>query len=199
MVLPTDIQPSWPHWGQGNAANSAPSLGLPCGSDSKESVCNSGDLGSVLALGRPPGEWNWLPTPVFVPRESHGQRSLEAYSPWNCRVGHDWATNTFTFCSISAKSLGKPWWGFSTFYGKPSVFSSSRGLNGGKRRLLQGRQECSPSPGAVIYTEGPRPTPWSLWGLAGNSPAMFAWMRLPSRWWIRPRCLCVCFVHFTCW
>ena len=114
-------------------------------------------------------------------------------------VGHHWATNTFPFCSISAKSLGKPWWGFSTFYGKPLVFSSTRGLNGGKRRLLQGRRECSPSPGAVIYTEGPCPAPWSLWGPAGNSPAMFAWMQLPSRWWIRPRCLCVCFVHFTCW
>ena len=24
----------------------------------------------------------WLPTPVFLPEESHGQRSLEGYSPW---------------------------------------------------------------------------------------------------------------------
>ena len=24
----------------------------------------------------------WLPTPVFLPGESHGQRSLAAYSPW---------------------------------------------------------------------------------------------------------------------
>ena len=29
-----------------------------------------------------------LPTPVFSPGESHGQRSL-----WGCRVRHDWATN----------------------------------------------------------------------------------------------------------
>ena len=25
------------------------------------------------------------PTPVFLPTESHGQRSLEGYSPWSCK------------------------------------------------------------------------------------------------------------------
>ena len=30
--------------------------GLPGGSDSKESACNAGDLGSIIGLGRPPGE-----------------------------------------------------------------------------------------------------------------------------------------------
>ena len=33
------------------------------------------------------------PTPVFLPGESHGQRSLVGYSPWGHRVGHDWATD----------------------------------------------------------------------------------------------------------
>ena len=27
----------------------------------------------------------WQPTPVFLPRESHGQRSLAGSSPWGCR------------------------------------------------------------------------------------------------------------------
>ena len=31
-------------------------MGFPGGSDSKESACNAGDLGSILGLGRPPGE-----------------------------------------------------------------------------------------------------------------------------------------------
>ena len=32
-------------------------------------------------------------TPVFLPRESHGQRSRLSYSPWGCkRVGHDLVT-----------------------------------------------------------------------------------------------------------
>ena len=28
----------------------------------------------------------WLPTPVFLPREFHGQRSLAGYSPWGRKV-----------------------------------------------------------------------------------------------------------------
>ena len=32
------------------------------------------------------------PIPVFLPGKSHGQRSLEGYTPqWSQRVGHDWA------------------------------------------------------------------------------------------------------------
>ena len=26
--------------------------------------------------------WEWQPTPVFLPGEFHGQRSLTGYSPW---------------------------------------------------------------------------------------------------------------------
>ena len=29
----------------------------------------------------------WLPTPVFLPGESHGWRSLVGYSPWGRTVG----------------------------------------------------------------------------------------------------------------
>ena len=31
-----------------------------------------------------PLERKWQPTPVFLPGESHGQRSLVGYSPWGC-------------------------------------------------------------------------------------------------------------------
>ena len=31
-------------------------LGFPCGSASEESACNVGDLGSILGLGKSPGE-----------------------------------------------------------------------------------------------------------------------------------------------
>ena len=27
----------------------------------------------------------WQPTPVFLPGEFHGQRSLADYSPWGCK------------------------------------------------------------------------------------------------------------------
>ena len=29
-----------------------------------------------------PWRREWLPTPVFLPGKSHGQRSLVGYSPW---------------------------------------------------------------------------------------------------------------------
>ena len=35
--------------------------GIPGGSDSKESACNAGDLGSVPGLARSPGEGNGYP------------------------------------------------------------------------------------------------------------------------------------------
>ena len=27
----------------------------------------------------------WLPTPVFLPGKSHGQKSLTGHSPWGCK------------------------------------------------------------------------------------------------------------------
>ena len=32
-----------------------------------------------------PWRRKWLPSPVFLPGEFHGQRSLVGYSPWNCK------------------------------------------------------------------------------------------------------------------
>ena len=36
-------------------------LGFPCGSAGKESICNTGDLGSIPGLGRSPGEGKGYP------------------------------------------------------------------------------------------------------------------------------------------
>ena len=41
---------------------------------------NVRDSGSVPGLGRSPGEGKWQPTPVFLPTESHGQKSQVGYS-----------------------------------------------------------------------------------------------------------------------
>ena len=48
----------------------------------KDPTTNAGDLrdtGSILGLGRSPGNANGQPSPVFLPGESHGQRSLAGY------------------------------------------------------------------------------------------------------------------------
>ena len=51
------------------------------------------------------------PTPVFLPGKSHGQRSLAGYSPWSCRVRHDWATSTslHRICNTKIESEWKLW------------------------------------------------------------------------------------------
>ena len=50
-------------------------------------------LGFDPWIGKIPWRREWLPTSVFLPRKSHGQRSLVGYSPWgHKRVRHDWAT-----------------------------------------------------------------------------------------------------------
>ena len=54
---------------------------LPGGSDGEESACNAGDaLVRKILWGR-----EWQPTPVLLPGESHGQKSLEGYNPWACK------------------------------------------------------------------------------------------------------------------
>ena len=39
-------------------------------------------------------------TPVFLPGEFYGQRSLVGYNLWDCRVRHNWATNTHTHINM---------------------------------------------------------------------------------------------------
>ena len=77
----------------------------------------------VQSLGREdPLEEVWQPTPVFFPGESHGQRSLEGYSPWgqkesdttkrlsthiSCTSGGNGLRIQYHFCTAAAaaKSL----------------------------------------------------------------------------------------------
>ena len=48
-----------------------------------------------------PWRREWLPTPVFLPGESHGQRSLVGYSPW-CHKESDMTEQlTFNSCASS--------------------------------------------------------------------------------------------------
>ena len=54
----------------------------------KKLPANVGDLrnaGSIPELGRSPGDMQWEPTPVFLPGEHHGQRSLAGYHPWGLK------------------------------------------------------------------------------------------------------------------
>ena len=51
----------------------------------KNTLAKAGDIkdtGLIPGSGRSPGEGKQQPIPVFLPGESHGQRSLVGYSPW---------------------------------------------------------------------------------------------------------------------
>ena len=48
-------------------------------------------MGLISGTGRKnPWRRKWQPTPVFLPRKFHGQKNMVGYSPWRCRVQHDW-------------------------------------------------------------------------------------------------------------
>ena len=76
----------------------------------------------------------WQPTPVFLPGESQGQRSLAGYSPWGCRVGHNWSDSTqvlymfyFIFSNVSQVMLfSKPFYKWET-WGSEKLSSRSQG------------------------------------------------------------------------
>ena len=59
----------------------------------KESACQCRRCRFNPCVRQIPWQRKWQPTPVFLPWESQGQRSLVGYNPWGCRrVGHDLAT-----------------------------------------------------------------------------------------------------------
>ena len=45
----------------------------------KNLPANAGDPGLISGVWKIPWRRAWQPTPVFLPRESHGQRSLAGY------------------------------------------------------------------------------------------------------------------------
>ena len=58
-------------------------LKSPGCSEVKASAWNAGDLGSIPASGRSPGEGNGNPLQYSCLKKSHGQRSLAGCSPWD--------------------------------------------------------------------------------------------------------------------
>ena len=61
---------------------------------------NTRDMSSIPGSGRSPWIRKWPPTPVFLPGESHGQRSPAGYSPWGCRESDTTENTHYTVCVI---------------------------------------------------------------------------------------------------
>ena len=75
--------------------------GFPGGAIGKEPACQCRrytTCGFNPWVRKIPWRRAWQPTPVFLPGESHGQRSLEGYSPLGrTRVRYDWSDLAHTF------------------------------------------------------------------------------------------------------
>ena len=60
-------------------------MGFPGGSDSIESACNVGDLGSIPASERSVGGGHGNPLQYSCLENLYGQMNLEGYGPWDCK------------------------------------------------------------------------------------------------------------------
>ena len=76
----------------------------------KESACQYRRPRFDPWVGKIPWRRKWQSTSVFLPRKSHGQRSLAGYSPWSHkRVRDDWATKEQYTRWLSHHSRGNCW------------------------------------------------------------------------------------------
>ena len=74
-------------------------LGFPGDSDSEESICNAEDLGLIPGWGISPREGNGYPLQYSCLENPMDRGAWQLQSMGPQRIGHDWATNTFTtFC-----------------------------------------------------------------------------------------------------
>ena len=74
-------------------------VGFPGDSDDKESTCNEGDLSSIPEPGRSL-EKGMATHSSILPGESHGQKSLTDYSPWDLKESD--TTEQLTLTSFNA-------------------------------------------------------------------------------------------------
>ena len=58
-------------------------------------------------MGKIPWKRKWQPTPVFLPGEFHGQRSLAGYSPKDCKESDTTVQLSYHFISLPYMTPGK--------------------------------------------------------------------------------------------
>ena len=82
--------------------------GLPRLFSCEESVCQCRKWRYCPLVGKIPCRRKWQPSPVFLPGESHGQKSLAGCSPWgHKRARHDLATKQQCIVIYKTFNTGK--------------------------------------------------------------------------------------------
>ena len=151
--------------------------GLPWWLRGKRICLQSRRPGCDPWIGKFPWRREWLPTPVFLPGKSHGQRSLEGYSPWGRkesdtteRLTHYWV-QLWLFCQWSCWF---PASGEKQFSCLPSLFStplccvssvSSNSWNAAEGTQLTHFEECGKS---IYFTFAAPVPPAFLWAGIDN-------------------------------
>ena len=72
-------------------------MGFPGGSDSKEFACSAGDPGFILGQENPLEKGTATHSSIFAWRIPWTEKPGRIQPMGLQRVGHEWATNTFTF------------------------------------------------------------------------------------------------------
>ena len=67
---------------------------FPASSNGKESACNAGDLGLIPGVRKIPWRKTWQPTPGFLPRESHKQKTINRQTMGSQSNASEWLTHT---------------------------------------------------------------------------------------------------------
>ena len=122
-------------------------MDFPLGTNGKELICRCRRLKRCRFdpwLKQIPLRRAWQPTPVFLPGESHGQRSLVGYSPLGCKeldmTEGTWhpLVHALTFQCISrVRNLGVE--ASAGSFPEPSALHRSMLHNGMSHTLCQGR------------------------------------------------------------
>ena len=151
--------------------------GLPGWHGGRESACQCRRRWFVPGVRKTPWSRKWQPTPVFLPGESHGQRSLAGYSPWGHRESDTTDPLTFSLFILLVEGAAE------CLRQEPTVFSpaASWGLKspfyflqtltpyflfhfGGQRKpsFWQQHFQCRGS-GFDLWLGSYEPTWWVMW------------------------------------
>ena len=95
-----------------------PSLCFPDGASAKDPPCQCRRRKRCRFdpwVGKIPWRRAWQPTPVFLPGESHGQRSPAGYSPQGCKESDttEWLSTICPGCARCSAPLTVVYWYFS--------------------------------------------------------------------------------------
>ena len=99
--------------------------GFPGGASGKESACQCSRCkrcGFHLWVGKIPRRRAWQPTPVFLPGESHGQRSLVGYGPQGHKES-DMTEATDHACTVCKAPCQTSGWFQEASFGETDVAS----------------------------------------------------------------------------